>query len=265
MRTTLAYIKRDILAYLRQLAFKPVLPKNPMHDDIYLVEFPKSGVTWLSHIVGNLELQLMGRQEVVTYYNHHRYVIDIHQVAGAHIHRQLDRTFIKTHSPYNPHYYFIVYLLRNPFDVMVSYYNYKTAYGVEMDFGTFVRSPQHGIALWAAHVKGWLQSGLGDQKLHLLKYEELLKDPRGIIGDLYAEFGVSLEMAVLEKAITLSDIDVMRQYEDHYRRFNPNYTLSFIGSKGKKSKEELMTDDIKRYITEQCRDILEQHYPELMG
>ena len=264
MRKTLAYIKRDLLAYLKRLAYKPALPKNPMHDDIYLVEFPKSGVTWLSHIVGNIELQLRGMNETVTYYNHHRYVTDIHKVGGAAIHRKLDRTFIKSHSPYNPYYYFVVYLLRNPFDVMVSYYNYMTAHGVVMDFDAFVKSQRYGIPLWKANVDGWLKSGLSDQKLHLMKYEALLIDPHGTVRDIYTEFGVTLDETVLNKAIELSDIGIMRKHEDHYRKFNPNYTLSFVGAKGKKSKDELLTDDIRTYISEQCRDILERYYPELL-
>ena len=91
------------------------MPKNPKHDNIYLVEFPKSGITWLSFILGNIELALAGRNdEFITFYNH-QYIVDVHQLRNTEINRFLKRTFIKSHSTYNPYYYyFVIYLIRNP-------------------------------------------------------------------------------------------------------------------------------------------------------
>jgi hypothetical protein len=114
-------------------------PKNPRHDDISVVEFPKSGVTWLSFLLAAIEIRLAGLQEQVTYYNHHRYVVDIHQIRGSRIHWFLNRTFIKSHSEFNPNYYFAIYLVRNPFDVMVSYYNFMLSHGYGNSFDLFVK------------------------------------------------------------------------------------------------------------------------------
>jgi len=137
---------RNVKKYAKYLRYKNTLPKNPMHDDIYIVEFPKSGITWLQHILGNIELQLVGKKDKhITFYNHHKYLPDIHQIKGANINRFLDRTFIKSHSEYNPYYYFVIYLIRNPFDVMVSYYNFMLPHGYKGTFKNFVYDKNFGI------------------------------------------------------------------------------------------------------------------------
>lgn len=33
------------------------------HNNIYLVEFPKSGITFLSHLLGNIELELINKRQ----------------------------------------------------------------------------------------------------------------------------------------------------------------------------------------------------------
>ena len=73
IKKILKQILRDGKDYLLHLKYKNGLPKNPMHDDIYLVAYPKSGVTWLQHIIGNIELKLADKDEIITYYNHHKY------------------------------------------------------------------------------------------------------------------------------------------------------------------------------------------------
>jgi hypothetical protein len=87
--------------YLLRPIYKRYVPRNPKHDDIFIVEFPKSGITWLSNIIGNIELLLNNKKENITYYNVVKYIPDIHQVRNAPINRFSDRTFIKSHLKYN--------------------------------------------------------------------------------------------------------------------------------------------------------------------
>jgi len=52
--------------------------KNPQHNDVYVVEFPKSGVTWLSTILANMALISSGREEVASFTGLQIFVPDIH-------------------------------------------------------------------------------------------------------------------------------------------------------------------------------------------
>ena len=250
--------------YVGHIKYRNLVPKNPKHDDIYIVEFPKSGVTWLSFIIANISLQQENSsdQESVTFYNHHRYVIDVHQLRNSSINENMKRRFIKSHTEHNPYYYFAIYLLRNPFDVMVSYYNFMHDHGINMDFEEFVKSEQYGISKWVMHVNSWLKSGMDAQRIHLMKYEDLKSNPLEEIKNLYLNLGLSVNDEMISKALALSDMTAMRKSEDHYRKYNPNYNMSFVGSKNKKKKEELMNDRIRKYIVKYSKEVLELYYPE---
>jgi len=87
----LKQILRGGKVYLLYLKYKNGLPRNSMHDDIYLVAYPKSGVTWLQHIIGNIELNLADKDEIITFYNHHKYSPDIYQIKYIKVNRFLER------------------------------------------------------------------------------------------------------------------------------------------------------------------------------
>lgn len=264
MRDKYRILREYFKEYLEHIKYRKLIPKNSRHDDIYIVEFPKSGVTWLSFIIANISLKQdsSSDQESVTFYNSHRYVIDVHQLRNSSINENKKIRFIKSHAEHTPYYYFVIYLLRNPFDVMVSYYNFMYDHGVNMDFEEFVKSEQYGISKWVVHINSWLKSGTNAQRIHLLKYENLKSDPIKEINNLYLNLGFSINDEIIKEALSLSDMTLMRESEDHYRKHNPNYNMSFVGSKNKRKKEDLLNDTIRKYIIENSKEILELYYPE---
>ncbi len=261
--SSIKQILRDVKSYLIFLQYKKSLPKNPMHDDIYLVEFPKSGVTWLQHILGNIELQLVGREyQFISFYNFHKYCPDVHQLRNSNINRFLNRTFIKSHSKYNPYYFFVVYLIRNPFDVMVSYYNFMRNFGYRKNFETFVKDKRYGIYAWKKHINSWHHNRPEAQRIHFIKYEDLLKNPKTEIKNLYYNIGMDLSSEIIDKALSCSNLEKMRKSELHYKKYNFNYNRNFIGKRNKIPKQKLLTNEIKEFIIEKCYKELKQYYPE---
>jgi len=258
-------IKRSFLGlkqYINFLKYRGTLPKNPKHDDIYIVEFPKSGITWLSNLVANIELQVVNKKETVTFYNSHKWVIDIHQARGLDISRVLSRTFIKSHSSYNPYYYFSIYLIRNPFDVMVSYYNFMVDIGYGDGFDVFVKDPKLGIGAWKRNVNSWMHGRVEGNRIHLIRYEDLIEDPMGSMKSLYSNLGAEISENIINEAINLSVKGLMKESEEHYRKYNPNYSMSFIGGSNKKSSKELYTDEVVKYLESQVYDELNRFFPE---
>jgi len=251
--------------FIKGIKYKYTLPKNPSHDDIYIVEFPKSGITWLQFIIGNIELKLAGiYDEYVTYYNHHKYIPDIHNIRNSHIRRFLKRTFIKSHSEYNPYYYFVIYLIRNPIDVMVSYYNFLLYHGYNLSFEVFIKNKNFGIKAWKRHVLSWWYRKVKAQRIHFIKYENLLKNPVYEISELYKNLGVNIDENIIKNAVEKSKLEIMKQSEEHYKKYNPNYTMEFVGKKGKIKKEQLVTEKIKNFIRKETKEIIEFFYPELL-
>ena len=254
---------------IRFIIYKNYLPANPRQDDLYLVEFPKSGITWLSTIIANIYIQIANKdkKEFVTFCNITKYVYETisNKVFIGNLMLIGNERVIKSHSNFNPYYLRVVYILRNPLDVMVSYYNYMQDLGWKGDFIKFVKSKKYGIYAWKNNVNGWInESNNGYNQIHLIKYEDLLKNPVKEIKDIYQNLGENIDINIIEKALELSSIENMKKSEEFYRKHSPNYTMSFVGKEGKIPKEKLLTNEIKEHIIKETRSILERFYPELL-
>lgn len=255
---------------IRHLSYKKYLPADARQDDVYLVEFPKSGVTWLSFILSNIYIRLENKneKEFVTFYNLTKYVYELDALFNkAFMSKSVEKRFIKSHSLYNPFYLMVIYLLRNPFDVMVSYYNYMSDQGWNGSFIKFVKSKEHGIYAWKNHVNNWLLNTeiFYSNTIHLLKYEDLLRDTFTEIKSIFYNLGLNISDDIIKNAIYDSSLENMKKSEEFYRRHSFNYKVSFVGKKNKIPKEELLTSEIKDFILIETGDILEKFYPELIN
>ena len=245
---------------------KQHLPKNPQHNDIYLVEFPKSGVTWLSFLLSNCLLE--NNLEYLTYYNHHKYVIDIHQLRGAKISKSYpfrSNRLIKSHSMYNPYYYFVIYLLRNPFDVMLSYYYFMRSSSYPDNFENFVKSPKFGIKPWADHVRSWIIDNKDlPQRIHLIKYEDLIDNSKYQLELIFKNIGLKINDEKIYKAIKYSSQIKMKDSEIFYSKNNPVYkksNMEFVRKCIKGQKDEIMNNKTKDFIHKESEDITKLFYP----
>ena len=252
--------------YNRHEYYKSSLPIDPRQDDIYIGEFPKSGITWLSFIIGNIFLQIDNKNEFMTFFNHTMNIYEIDTINNykMFIGKSIKRRIIKTHSFYNPYYLSIIYMIRNPFDVMISYYNFSKNLGYEGDFAKFVKHKKYGIYAWKNHVDSWTNQPKDPVIIHLLKYEDLIEDTFLEIKNIILNLGININDDIIKNAIKLSSIENMKYSEEFYRKYNPNYKISFVGKHGKISKEELLTNEIKRYILKEAKEIIERFYPSLL-
>jgi sulfotransferase family protein len=100
-------------------------------------------------------------------------VIDSHKMQGkdyAHIWDDGMGDFIKTHDAFKavPN---VIYLLRNPYDTLKSYYHFERQLGNQQSIGAFL---EMRIPEWVRHVKSWLIDNKNPtQSIYLIEYEEL--------------------------------------------------------------------------------------------
>lgn len=153
-----------------------------------------------------------------------------------------------------PDYVHTIYLARHPVSVMRSFHAYRMALDdATPGFEAFCNDAHHGISAWRKHVRSWLMSK-GDSNArfaYLVRYEDLLADAAGIIGQMSDSFGWGLEDRSVRKAVSLSSRKKMRGQEHHYRERNPNHLMHFVGSA---ERECSLIDHMDRHISSVCQE-----------
>jgi hypothetical protein len=213
---TITLYKEYYRCYLERKIYFKIMPEIPLHDDLYLVAFPKSGVTWLVYLMANIHLKMSGSNQQATFYNIYDFIPDIDQnrCLKENILSFPGHRVIKSHSEYNPLYKKIIYLLRDPRDVMVSYYYYLKNLGLfNHDLTNLIHSPIYGIEAWCRHVQGWVEKTPASNSIDFTRYEDIKSAPLKVLTRIYTLLGHEVPQAVLEQAIELSSFENMKKLE----------------------------------------------------
>lgn len=246
-----------IVSKLRGIMAARTTAADPRYTDVYIVEFPKSGVTWLSTILANAALQQSGRPEIATFGNAHWFVPDIHlsRWVGSPTFDCPPCRLIKSHSIWNPNYNFVIYLVRHPLAVMRSYFRFLNEHdGTRYrDFHEFCTNRRMGIPAWKRHINSWLTGPVVGNRLHLVRYEDLQKDAVDEVMEISRNLGWCLDQSRVAEAVKLSSIESMKASEELYRRRNPRYTMHFVGGKCEINLESRTVDYIDKACASELR------------
>lgn len=242
---------------LERLKAKNYAPIHPRHDDVYLVEYPKSGVTWLSTIIGNFVLLQSGRNEKATFVSARQYIPDIHisRDIGDLPYSDPPVRFIKSHAKFNSYYKNVVYLVRNPIDVMNSYYRYHSEGGrCKMSLVEFCKESQWGISAWKNHVRDWCftrpdKTGFSPAFIKI-RYEDLVRDTDETLRGIWSVYGWQMNDKHLETAIANSSADKMKENESEYARMSSSYCRNFVKGERLPMPKELVKDIVLECRTE---------------
>ena len=94
-------------------------------DDVFLVSYPRSGNTWTRFLIGNLIYQ----DEPVTFANIESRLPEIYFNPDRVLRRLPRPRILKSHECFQPHYRRIIYIVRDPRDVAVSFYHHHIKAG----------------------------------------------------------------------------------------------------------------------------------------
>lgn len=231
-----------------------LLPREQFSYDFHIVEFPKSGITWLTLLLANMCLRNSGSPHTATFSSVRSYIPDLNSSprALAHTFDSPKARFYKSHSRFEPEMIHVIYITRHPRDVMRSYHRYRSGLGhYSNGLEAFCAHPEYGINAWKEHVNSWLTDRVngGNRFLHLVRYEDLLKNAAQELRELSRNFGWTIADGTIAQAVDASSRDVMRDQEALARYRNPGYSFEFVSEQG----YEEIPKTLARRIGEMCQ------------
>ena len=263
MLAEIKILNQYLKEYIEYLKYRHTIPKIQNHDDLYIVEFPKSGITWLGTILTNTCFLEEDISKQATHFNLEQFIGDIHVNNSIKNNESIFpyHRIMKSHNTYNPYYRHVIYLLRNPFSVMNSYFHFAVNNNLfKGDLESFIKSANFGIKTWIAHVDSWINPPKS-LKFHIIKYEDLIDKPEKTMSFLYKNLGWDINEFIQKKSIELSSFKNMKSLDEHYKQYCPFRKYDFI-REGKKHIE--ISDIAHDYIYQECKHILKDYYPELL-
>ncbi len=203
--------------------------------DVFLASYPKSGNTWLRHLV---TIALTGRPT--------EWRGDLEQVSTRiGLHAGLKPTLsnggrlIKTHEQWRPHYGRSVLLVRHPLDVLMSEWSYQANYSKRFpeyrgSFEVFVKrfagGTTNSYGSWDAHTRSWLDLDDHSDTL-VLRFEDLRSDPGAVLSRVLTFIGHDDHRHV-DLAVADTTLESMKSKEARYWAARNADSPGFVRSGG---------------------------------
>ncbi|MCK4947494.1 MAG: sulfotransferase domain-containing protein [Candidatus Aureabacteria bacterium] len=183
-------------------------------DDVFLVSYPRSGNTWTIFLLGNY---LFNTQ--INFYNYNKVFPSIYKFNAAQLSQMKRPRIIKSHEGLNKKYPKVIYLLRDPRDVCISYYFYqKKNKEITIPLETYVEKFIHGTnspyGEWKKHVYGWINNRNKIKKgFMFFRYEDLKKNTSNELKKMIKFLGYEIDEKKINDAVVNSSFDSMRRLE----------------------------------------------------
>jgi hypothetical protein len=187
-------------------------------DDTFLVSYPRSGNTWTRFLIANL----MYPGERVTFANIERLIPDTASQSNRALKRTPRPRIIKTHQYFDHRYGRMIYIVRDPRDVALSYYDfhrkYRTiedSYPLEAWVKDFVRGNLTSAdwGTWGENVASWFYTRGRSADFLLLRYEDMVENTPRELARIAHHLGVEVTADRLDEVIRRSSADRMRELE----------------------------------------------------
>jgi hypothetical protein len=232
--------------------------------DLYISSYPKSGRNWVHFLIANTLVQYSEIEENITFHNISEW-IPLNYPKKPKVKNIKVPRIVAKHRKYDGQNTRVLYIMRNPVDVMVSYYFYLTGrHGKSIDsISQLIKSNQYGIREWVRHVKSWE----GEWDI-LIRYEDLKSNTIGNLEEVLGIVGISESVTedVLKKAVEESSFENMKKIEERWglpEKHNKNSDFKFM-KKGrtKKGKRKLSEEDYD-YIKSVAGEVAQRYEYEI--
>ena len=212
---------------LATVRYRGVVSAATRPSDVYLIGHPKSGNTLVAYMIALL--QNPEKMDTVNLANLGAYVPTVHgrdwEVAAYGLLR--DRRCFRNEWPVFPDLYpTVIYLIRDPRSVLVSYFHHyrRVRPRDESDLSAFVAtylrrgcipSFEPRLERWDHQVSRWLDRAR-QQPVSILRYEDIVADRSSAIRRLAKELGVSATDDLVDQITERTGFRAMQELEDRF-------------------------------------------------
>jgi hypothetical protein len=218
------------VSVIRRLAYgiKHILELDePRHhlaiypDDTFVVSFPGSGNTWTLFLIANL-LQPEPR---VTLADLKRLIPAIDGQPRKFFRAMPRPRVIRHHESFHPQYKNVIYIVRDPRDVLISAYH-SLPERTDLDGGDrlmsfvaeFVAGARSPVGSWGENVASWLATRGNAPRFLLLRFEDMWSETVGELDKVARFLGLPATSGHLAEAVNRSSADHVRRLEQKTAR-----------------------------------------------
>jgi hypothetical protein len=235
-------------------------------DDTFLVSYPRSGNTWTRFLIANLVYP----NKNVNFTNIEKLIPDTASQSNRALKRTPRPRIIKTHQYFDHRYPKTIYIVRDPRDIALSYYDFQRKYSQIQDDYPLERYVEDFVSgrlisadwgTWAENVASWIFTRGRRKEFLLLRYEDLIKDTAFELARIAMFLGIEPEPASLRRAIELSSAGRMRELEKREAHQwvgtrNRRKDIPFVGA--------AKSGGWRTSLPEHCVQLIESAWGELM-
>lgn len=186
-------------------------------DDVFLVSYPKSGNTWTRFLIANLVYP----DQRVDFSTINTLTPDPEAMSKRELARTPRPRIIKSHQYFDPRYKRVIYIVRDPRDVLLSEYHFaikrqlisESAPVEEFAPRFFGTGDVRPYGTWGENIASWIYVRGNDPGFLLVRYEALQSDGMTELNRIAEFLGIHPEPKRLAAALENSSADRMRELE----------------------------------------------------
>ena len=230
--------------------------------DVFLCTYPNAGTTWLGFLLGQLLRQ--DKSESLNLKSFEKYVPDVNlrytkRGSLAEFAALAPPRFFRCHAAFDENLPRVIYVLRDPRDVMLSYWHFEKL--MKKDFtlslAEYLQRDDHWPCEWDQHVASWL-CPRRHPNLLVVKYEQMHEKTADVLGEVLDFSGLRFSDEQIAQAVEDSRFEKMRGAEEKFgvQGVAGDSNERFV-RKGKKGswRDEMSEEEVR---------ILEEKYGETM-
>jgi len=207
------------IQYLAKLLFGQELAGRSFAvypDDTFLVSYPRSGNTWTRFLIANLRYP----NTQVSFTTIDELIPDACSQTKGSLKRSPRPRLIKTHEYFDPRYKKVIYIVRDPRDVVLSQYKWflkcralNDGYPMEEFVPRFLQGDMSIYGSWGENVGSWIATRYASKDFLMLRYEDLVQDTARELQRVVSFLALDAKEADLIRAAELSSAARMREME----------------------------------------------------